>query len=187
MDNGAGLVMPLPFPGISLDLETLVKGLSAFQQIDGDEYEFCLETLGLFYRAAFNLNHHEFRTVLVLGWTIIEGGQEVLWKQFVNGGYKRINPHSEIKGKRKELLLDDRNYTASIKSQILGLAGEYSDSELERIDKVRRRRNSFMHSMKPVSMSDAFEAMWACGVVAKKAVGLTLQPFGNPGGWDYKR
>jgi hypothetical protein len=185
-DNGAGLIDPLPF-ALTIELGKMQDALDEFRKIEGPNLQVALDTLDLFYRAAFNMNHHEYQTVLILGWAIVEGCQDIIWRRFIEGGYKKINRQSEIKGKRKSLLLTDRNFTASIKSQVLALTGEYADFELEGIDKVRKRRNGFMHSLEPVSIGDAFAAMWACGTVSQKALGLNLKPFGNPGGWDYKR
>ena len=186
MDNGAGLIKPLPF-ALNVHVDKLQECATAFKRIEGDDFDDSLNTLDLLYRASFNLNHHEYQTVLVIGWAVIEACQELLWKRMVAGGYKRFNPSSEITGKRKKLLLTDRNFTASIKGQILALVGEYQDSELELIDRVRKKRNDFMHSLDSVTEHDAFEAMWACGIVASKSLGLKVTPFGNPSGWDYKR
>lgn len=186
MDCGAGLIDALPM-GSPVHKDKLIETIESFRLIELHDIEASLGTLDLFYRAAFNLNHHEFQTVLVLGWAIIESCQDVLWRRFVEGGYKKANPKSEIKGKRKALLLEDKNYTASIKSQVLGLFGEYTDYELAQIDEVRKRRNSFMHSLASVSVGDAFAAMNTCRIVASKAHNLKLQSFGHPGGWDYKR
>lgn len=186
MDNGAGLIGAPPY-ALTIGKDKIEEALSDFLLIEGISAPTSLDTLDLFYRAAFNMNHHEYQTVLILGWAIVEGAQDLIWQKLIGGGYKRFNPHSKIAGKRKALLLTDRNFTASIKSQVLALTGEHLDWELERVDRVRRRRNSFMHSLEPISISDAFDAMWACGTVAKKALNLKLSPFGNPGGWDYKR
>lgn len=186
MDCGAGLIEALP-QGSPIQKDELIQSLELFNSIENHDFEPSMRTLDLFYRAAFNLYHHEFQTVLVLGWAIIEACQDVLWRRFVEGGYQKINPKSEIKGRRKAFLLEDKSYTASIKSQVLALCGEYTDYELSVVDEVRKRRNSFMHSLKPVSVGDAFAAMSACRIVAVKAHNLKLQAFGNPGGWDHKR
>lgn len=186
LDNGAGLIEPQPF-AFNVPVEKLQECATAFKRIEGDYFDDSLNTLDLLYRAAFNLNHHEYQTVVIIGWAIIEACQDVIWKRMVGGGYKRFNPSSEITGKRKRNLLNDRNFTASIKGQMLALAGEYRDSEFDLIDRVRKIRNAFMHSLDPVTQHDAFEAMWACSIVASKAFGLQVRPFGNPSGWDYKR
>lgn len=186
MDNGRGLIDPMPFAS-TIHEQSIKDALDEFRRVESIDCRMAIETLDMFYRAAFNLNHHEYQTVLILGWAIIEGCQDLIWRKFVDGGYKKINPYSNIVGARKKLLREDKNFTASIKSQILSLCGEYADYELKEIDEVRRRRNGFMHSLSPVSVDDAFAAMRGCGMVAVKALGLKLQPFGNPGGWDYLR
>jgi hypothetical protein len=187
MDNATGGLSDFKGYMGTVDATKLNNAMATFRSIRGDRVEESLQALDLFYRTAFHMSNHEFQTVLILGWALIEACQTIVWENYVRGGYKATNPHSNIIGARLKLLLTDRNFTASIKSQILALSGIFSDLDLEEIDKVRRKRNSFMHGLSTVTVSDAFETMSACRVVAKMALGLELMPFGSPGGWDYGR
>jgi hypothetical protein len=187
MDNGSGRLAGIPIFPDAVPVETLSAALSNFNQVRTSQIEEALQTLDLFYRVAFHMNNHEFQTVIILCWAIVEGSQGIIWEEFVRSGYKSINPHSDIKGARLKNLLSDRNYTASIKSQMLALSGVYSDQDIELIDKVRRKRNSFLHGLDLMSSGDAFSAMWACQRIVEKAFNLKIAPFGNPTSWDYKR
>ena len=186
-DNGSGGLATLPIFPEAVPIETLSASLSNFNQIRASQLEEALQTLDLFYRVAFHMSNHEFQTVIILGWAIVEGGQNIIWEEFVRGGYKSINPNSNIKGARLKNLLNDRNYTASIKGQMLAFSGVYSDQDIELIDTVRRKRNSCMHGLDPMSIGDAFSAMWACQRIVENAFDLKIAPFGNPSSWDYKR
>lgn len=187
MDNATGGLNDFQGYFGTINATTLNKAIAAFCSIRGDKVEESLQALDLFYRTAFHNSNHEFQTVLILGWALIEACQNTIWEHYVCGGYKATNPHSNITGARLKHLRTDRNFTASIKGQILALAGKFSDNDLEHIDKVRRKRNSFMHGLSTVTQSDAFDTMFACRVVARMAFGLELMPFGNSGGWDYTR
>jgi hypothetical protein len=186
-DNGTGglskyigILDPIPSKNL---IETLIY----FNKIKLNQIDEALEMLDLFYRVAYHMNNREFQTVIILGWAIIEASQNIIWANFVKGGYKFINPHSDIKGKRLKSLMEDRNFTASVKSQVLALVGVYTDHEIEQVDKVRRTRNAFMHGLAPTTEDDGYQTIWACRWVVEKAFGLQLQPFGSSTSWDYIR
>jgi hypothetical protein len=183
-DNGACELQKLPFINI-IGVDQLQDSVSRFHGGRSEHYELRLDILDLVYRLSYHLNNHEFQTSLILCWIVIERCQNILWSDFVKGGYKHINQNSIIVGNRKKLLLTDRNFTASIKSQILALAGIYQDHELLQLDNVRRKRNAFMHGMEQVASTDAMFARTPVNILVEKALGTAIRMFGNPASWDY--
>ena len=186
MDNGACDLSRVPFAS-AIAGHQLKQAVQRFRSANPKHYELALEVLDLVYRAGYHLNNHEFQTSLILCWVVIERCQNILWGDFVAGGYKTINPNSNIAGDRKKLLLSDRNFTASIKSQILALSGVYRDDELKSLDGVRKKRNAFMHGLEIITSSDAMFARRPVDLLVEKALGVKLGLFGNPGSWDYIR
>jgi hypothetical protein len=126
------------------------------------------DLLNLLYRAAFLCSQHDFQGSVALAWTVIEKAQNILWDRFLRTGYKTVNPNTQITGRRRKLLMGSRDYTASVRSQVLSLAQLYSDDELNGIDKVRGKRNAFMHNLEAVAPMDASNAIvWALHMIGK--------------------
>ena len=144
------------------------------------------DLLGLLYRAAFQCWQHDFEGSLTLAWAVIEKAQNVLWDQFLTTGYQTVNPNTKISGKRRDLLKGNRDYTASVRSQVLSLARIYSDSELNQIDEVRRKRNASMHNLEAIAPKEAMNAANCAVLVVGKV--LDAQFWFSPtfGSWDTK-
>jgi hypothetical protein len=162
----------------------LEESMRAFHECSSKHYDLALDILNLLYKSSFYLNNHDFQTNIILSWVILERCQNILWEDFIKGGYRQINPRSEIAGKRKKLLLEDKNFTASIKSQVLGIAGVYSDAELAALDTIRKKRNAFMHGLESVTNFEALRASLSVVLFIRKALGVNLEPFGGPQSWD---
>jgi hypothetical protein len=90
MDNG-DLIAPIP-AALTIELPKLEGAMLEFNKIDGPQLAVSLDTLAMYYRVAFNMLHHEYQTVVILGWAIVEGCQDRVWKNLIEGGYKRSIP-----------------------------------------------------------------------------------------------
>jgi hypothetical protein len=186
-DNGSCDLSSLPiFDPISED--QLRNTVTRFRKIDHiEEVNDVLEFLEFYYRAAYHKENLETSTALIILWAIIERAQNLLWNKFIIGGYKSVAPHARVQGQRKKVLLNDRNYTASIKTQILALGNVLFDQDVELIDQARKRRNDFMHSMADVDHGDVASAQWAAARLIKKNFDIEVKPFGATASWDYTR
>jgi hypothetical protein len=141
------------------------------------------DLFGLYYRSAFHSQSHDFQGCLALAWVVIEKCQNILWNRFISGGYKSVNPQTQIDRNRKQALSSGRDYTASIRSQILSLAGIFTDQELSEVDEVRRMRNSFMHNLERIEAQAAFDAQHVAGAMISKVLGTRFHLFGGPSSW----
>lgn len=139
-----------------------------------------LDILSLLYVAAYNIENHDHDSGLALSWVVAERCQNVLWKRFIDSGYKSINPRAVIIGKRKDILMTSRDFTASIKSQILNLAGVYSDDTLRRVDEVRRIRNDFMHNLERAYSRESLAAISIANEVLSLVLNTHFKMFGSP-------
>lgn len=156
---------------------------------DVSDTELCLDIMELYYRIACQKSNHEPQTALILVWSLIERCQnilwDILWDIFMKNGYKSIAPNADIKGKRIEVLLFQRRYTAAIQTQILGLSDTCSDTDVESLDQARKKRNDFMHSMQEIVNVDAFGAQLAAANLKIKTFDVELRPFGSWSGWEF--
>lgn len=187
MDNGSCDLAKLPFfPPLSV--ETLATAAQAFRSLEGEDMDLRLDLLDLYYRSAFHKDNLELGTSLILSWAIIERCQNLLWDSYIKGGYRSVAPNAKIAGRRRETLLTDRNYTAAIKTQILALGNVYHDQEVEWLDKARKKRNDYMHSLGSIDHMDSFTASLAAARLLQKVMGYEPRPFGgSSAGWDYMR
>lgn len=162
--------------------------LAEVQRLSIDAYlrvpELSYDLLEMLYRASFQCTQHDFQGSLALSWVVIEKIQNVLWKRFVMGGYKAINPNTNIIGKRKEYLLTDHNYTASIKTQILSLTGIYTDQEMIAINDIRSARNKLMHNLARVDDRKAMDAASCAMSMVSRVLHERIHFQAGPVSWD---
>lgn len=182
-DNGSCDIKPLPFFD-PISITQIEKAVTLLRSVNQKDEQELLESLEFYYRASYHKDNHEGSTALIIFWAIIERAQNRLWRHYVNGGYKAVAPYANVSGQRKKVLLNDRNYTASIKTQILALGNVLFDQEVEWLDRTRKRRNDFMHSLTPVDGMDVAIAQLAAARLIKKNFGIELNLFGGTASWD---
>jgi|SRR5687767_2516672 hypothetical protein len=81
--------------------------------------------------------------------------------------------HTKLTKERRKLL-DGRDYSASVVSQILSICSEIDDDLLERLDKARKKRNAFAHSLERVSSDDAGNALRLAADMVTKIIGVRV-------------
>ncbi len=174
---------PLVTGALHISREEICDAVRLLNTHDPDVAEVTrLDILSLLYVAAYNIENHDHDSGLALSWVVAERCQNVLWKRFVDSGYKRINSQAVIMGKRKDILMSSRDFTASIKSQILNLAGVYTDDTLRRMDEVRRIRNDFMHNLERAYSRESGAAILIANEVLSLVLKTHFKLFGSPAG-----
>lgn len=109
------------------------------------------------YTHIYNLGYSQS---FLLSWAIIEQYLGFLWEKNIK--------EREIRGERRKILLSNRDYPASVKSQILEMVGFLDLNELENVNKARKFRNAFIHNLKSISFVDAKFCFDLCQNFLKK-------------------
>lgn len=156
-DNGFGVSGPavsrLPMlPGIGFSVAfgrgeiipetTIDAAASLLDSIMLHDFGKALELITLANDALVSYKAHDFSAALVTAWTICEALLEHYWRTYI--GDSSTQPVS-----RKRLdKLTGRDFTASVISEILELAQVIDPELLELLDRIRKGRNGWMHSIK---------------------------------------
>lgn len=115
----------------------------------------------LLARAVKALSELSFEVSLGLSWMVCEACLDQMWERYledratqkIDGVEKKV-----INSKRREKLTG-RDYSASIISEILSLAGNLSFSDYEELGLVRVARNNWIHDLKAVDRDIANKAL----------------------------
>ncbi len=132
-------------------------------------------SLALLHQVSYQYRIHQFASAHIAGWSLAEQVLTILWEQYqieVSTGPAAV---TSISNKRRSLL-NGRDYSASIITQILSLAGKISDERLEKLDQARRSRNAFAHALRPITGADAQNALTTATDMLSDILGLRLFP-----------
>ncbi|MFF3582679.1 hypothetical protein [Streptomyces mirabilis] len=117
---------------------------------------------------------HDFSASLITAWTVCETLIEHRWKGYVA---KQCESGAPLTSDRKKLLFG-RDYTISIITQILELAHALEPDMLALLDRVRKRRNAWMHSIKAPTYLEAADSLNAAAILLSQALGRDI-PIGR--------
>jgi hypothetical protein len=173
MVSDAGRKFELPKHYGKLSVEALDNTTDILNRFYLKLEESSFSILALMYQACYQYQQHQFSSAHLIAWTVIEALLNKEWKEFQNKVDKKNNGHTVLNNKRKELL-NGRDYTASIISQILSLAGEIDDEMLNRLDVARQRRNDFAHKLEAIESSDAGKTIRLATDLIQKITGVTV-------------
>ncbi len=95
-------------------------------------------SLNLLIHSFTNLGKLEINQSFILSWTIIE--------QHLNYKWDLLSKDKHLSRSRKKKL-ESRDYTASVKTEMLNLLGYISEEEYRMINGLRKERNNFMHEI----------------------------------------
>lgn len=168
----------------------LVRGRDGLTPVDPGVFDYALEVmeaaqsslggnftaaLALFQQACFQYRVHQFATAHILGWSLAEQVLNTLWLRYQHEASS--GPHAVTalsRARRKQL--NGRDFSASIISQTLSLAGRIPDEKLAKLDNARRSRNAFAHSLEPVTGPDAQNAITTASEMLSDLLGIRLYP-----------
>ena len=126
--------------------------------------------------SAYKITNYE--TSLVFSWFLIEELLNMQWDDYLkkkskesNGKFQRIN-----KGRRD--LLNGRDYTASVRSNILELAGCLEFELFSDINTIRKRRNQIVHQQRGVTVDceDTQLAIFTALKMAEQRWAVSISP-----------
>lgn len=153
--------------------------LDEAKRIFGNEFTV---VLSLFQQASYHYQTHQFATSHLLAWAICEQVLNNMWNEYQTDAADRQGCGTNISKKRSELL-NGRDFTASIITQILSLAGVIDDELLTKLDVARKNRNAFAHSLKVIDEPAAQQAMIVASDILSLRLGLTVSPQLSTGYW----
>lgn len=128
----------------------------------------------------------KFELSLIASWTALERLLNDAWKHYIDSSGQRLPPQiaPQINKNRRKKLVEGRDYSASVITEILSLAGVFPHATYEAIDRVRRSRNDWVHGLKSVSEDDAYDSIRLARSLLRhlRNIPLELEPMRT---WQY--
>lgn len=160
-----------------VEIETVAESfriLSAVLQHPGEQ---TLPLVALLAHSCKAFEDHDYSLCLVTAWTIAE---RLLWARWEE--YLRANRTREVNGEavafvnrdRMKKLLDGRDFTASVVSEILSLMDLLPYSLYRDLASVRGRRNAFLHGLGQVARQDAECAVRVAEEMLRLVTGIDM-------------
>ncbi|MFJ8566973.1 hypothetical protein [Streptomyces sp. NPDC093514] len=134
--------------------------------IIGHECNNSLDLAGLLNDSLNSYRNHEFAPSLITAWTICETLLQRQWDSYIAA--------RGVKGRSRRDKLTGRDFTASIVSEVLNLAEVIDADSLASLDRVRKARNAWMHSIKNPTHGDAAAAIELAGSMFSSALGREI-------------
>ncbi|NEV90131.1 hypothetical protein GUR47_26255 [Streptomyces tendae] len=135
-------------PKESIDLAS-----SILDSIVSDGYEKSLDLTSLLNDSVTSFINHEFSSSLITAWTLCETVLQHHWLIYMTS-----RDGTSLNSSRRQKLTG-RDFTASVVSEVLELAGVIDAETLSALDKARKARNAWMHSIKSPNYEDARDAI----------------------------
>ena len=131
-----------------LNLDIVINSIELAKRLRNDSKLF--NTLLLLIHSHTNLLNGEINQSFILSWTILE--------QYLNFIWNLVLKKKEISGKRKKKL-EGRDYTASVKTEMLNVLGYITKKDYIVLDELRSMRNKFMHETTHISREKAIQSI----------------------------
>ena len=109
-----------------------------------------VDSLNLLIHSFTNLTKGEINQSFILSWTIIEQYLNYKWDSLLNNKKVSSNRQKKLKG---------RDYTASVKTEILDLFDIVKENEYIALNSLRKKRNDFMHQIVNIPNEVAQESL----------------------------
>jgi hypothetical protein len=165
---------------ISVSVETVGKSFLLLQKILDSPHKNICDLVELLYKSVYNYTIHQFSESLILCWAICESLLNIVWNQYVEDERSQVNRAgmqqgvTRINNNRKKRL-EGIDFTASMKSEVLELSHRLSHDLFCNLNKVRKTRNDWLHSLKDVTDDDASHAIKTTRDFLERVTNIDIQ------------
>jgi hypothetical protein len=163
---------------VPIRLETVEYSFDVLENILTSPVADLLLMTKLLYVAAVNYAQHDFPTALTLAWTVCEKLLRIRWdayieeKSYASAGTDHQGMKVITSDRRKTLTGLD--YTASVVSEVLALAGKLNHETYLKLTNARRGRNGWLHNFTPISDRMAAECIQTAQTFLQETSGVEL-------------
>lgn len=161
-----------------LSRETIGASFSLLRSLMSYAREDLLPLADLIQRAGAAVTDNNYPLAVFLGWSACEVVLARLWRDYLGTNRDRIVDGAAIpfiRGRRRERLLSDRDYSASHRLEMLSLVDALPHALYQDCDAVRHARNGWLHELTPVSREIAVQALNAATAIVAHRSGIELR------------
>jgi hypothetical protein len=156
-----------------IELDTVEFSFKLLDQLLRSKTPGHVQIVELLYRAGVQFSESRFAESLILSWTVCERLLDVLWTTHIEDNKRDQGNQIRMNRDRRDKL-KGRDFTASVVLEILELAGRIPHELFERMNDIRRARNSWLHSLLDVSDGDASSAVRAAEQLMEHVTGINI-------------
>lgn len=158
---------------IEIELESVKNSFKLLKEILESNTKNLFNLIDMFYKAIVTCSESRFSEALILCWTVCENLLNQKWENYIEERRTVNNGISRINRERKEKLMG-ADFTASIVSEILELVDVLPKDIFDALNKIRGKRNKWMHEQKEVTYMDALAAIEGTKRLIQHVTGLQL-------------
>lgn len=132
----------------------------------------------LYSRSCKAYEEHNYSLCLVTAWAVVESLLQELWRRYLEDNRRRTIDGEEAKFinvDRKRTLEDGRSFTASVVSEMLSLSDRLPFHIYKDLSMTRKTRNSWIHSLEPVSRESALLSVQVAEQMLTLVEGVALE------------
>ncbi len=159
---------------IPIALENLKKILNMMSKEKAEDFEDNMKYSSMLNKATFYIESGDFGESLVLSWSVCEKILSTFWANYHCESCKLSN--TTINKDRKKILND---FTASQITETLELAGVISNDYYKRLNKIRKKRNDYLHNLNSITQSDSYDAFLIARDMISKRLSVSLNHKGG--------
>ena len=156
-----------PITAAALDRATEI-----FKAVSASAYPQALDLLSFVNRAIGANREKHYDETLILAWSVTEACQSTLWDRFIA---EASDKHGFHVGKERRKKLKGRDFTASVVTENLTLAGHIDDTFRQRMDRVRSARNKWAHELVVPTPVTAKEALQVAMSLCSRVIGENVE------------
>jgi hypothetical protein len=143
-------------------------------------HEIGLEQFDLLHLGLAMFQQHDYSQALIAGWTICEQLISDKWHSYLeqlNGDVTLSNEEvvRRINSDRRKLLQDSSDYTISVITQILELAGQLDHDLFRSLNKTRVSRNKWLHDLDQPDHEAAVLSLSVASQLLSEASGVPIR------------
>lgn len=131
-----------------------------------------LRVLELHKLSHYRTLDQRFAESLVLSWTVCENMIDFLWKRMIDD--IKSSSKSRMVARRSKKLRESTTFTASIRIETLELAGHLSIEQANDLNKIRRARNKWLHSLDDVDEQTSLHSIGTCAHLISSVFGIEI-------------
>lgn len=140
---------------INLTPSAIEKSFELFEKALGSNTMRIIAVADLYLRSCSVCEEHNFALSTVLAWTACEKLLNVLWERHIDDCDRENSvPDAKFVNRTRKERLMGANFTASVVIEILSLANHIDFALYEKLNKVRRARNNWVHDLESEINSD---------------------------------
>ncbi|GAA1694101.1 hypothetical protein GCM10009733_107410 [Nonomuraea maheshkhaliensis] len=172
-DGDQLMVHPIPIP-LSV-IKEAVRLLDETLQAEPQ----AVELASLIGRALTSSSEGDFPAAVVMGWSACEFFIQRKWRLYYTQSLQ--NRTNAPPARRDKELLDGRDFTASVVTQILRIANLLSEAEVTSLNQVRKQRNNWAHSITTPTRQASVDVVQLAVQMFGDAYGVNFTVNPNPG------